>query len=87
MVAFAVLAIARAIRLGRPVREPEQVPIAGSELVAATGRLSTSNPNLQAIPVRTELGREIDDKGIVVERHHESACAFHDQSPVASGGL
>src|SRR5207244_478626 len=26
---------------------------------AATGRLSTSNPNLQAIPIRTELGREI----------------------------
>src|ERR671919_48760 len=26
--------------------------------VAATGRLSTSNPNLQAIPIRTELGRE-----------------------------
>jgi DNA polymerase I len=27
--------------------------------VAATGRLSTTNPNLQAIPIRTELGREI----------------------------
>jgi DNA polymerase I len=27
--------------------------------VASTGRLSTSNPNLQAIPIRTELGREI----------------------------
>ena len=27
--------------------------------VAATGRLSTSNPNLQSIPIRTELGREI----------------------------
>src|SRR5256886_3015986 len=26
---------------------------------AAPGRLSTSNPNLQAIPIRTELGREI----------------------------
>jgi len=30
-----------------------------NQAVAATGRLSTSNPNLQAIPVRTELGREI----------------------------
>jgi len=30
-----------------------------NQAVAATGRLSTSNPNLQAIPVRSELGREI----------------------------
>jgi DNA polymerase I len=30
-----------------------------NQLVAATGRLSSSNPNLQAIPVRTELGRRI----------------------------
>jgi hypothetical protein len=37
--AFVVFAIARAIRPGRPVREPEQVAIAGSELVVATGNL------------------------------------------------
>src|ERR671935_1127618 len=30
-----------------------------NQTVAATGRLSTSDPNLQAIPIRTELGREI----------------------------
>jgi len=30
-----------------------------NQAVAATGRLSTSSPNLQAIPIRTELGREI----------------------------
>jgi len=30
-----------------------------NQTVAATGRLSTSDPNLQAIPVRTDLGREI----------------------------
>ncbi len=30
-----------------------------NQAVAATGRLSTSNPNLQAIPIRTGLGREI----------------------------
>jgi DNA polymerase I len=30
-----------------------------NQAVAATGRLSTSNPNLQSIPVRTDLGREI----------------------------
>lgn len=38
-IAFVIFAIARAIRPGRPVREPEQVPIAGSELVVATGNL------------------------------------------------
>ena len=30
-----------------------------SQAVAATGRLSSSDPNLQNIPIRTELGREI----------------------------
>ncbi len=30
-----------------------------NQAVAATGRLSTSNPNLQSIPVRTDLGRQI----------------------------
>ncbi len=30
-----------------------------NQAVAATGRLSTTNPNLQSIPVRTELGRQI----------------------------
>ncbi len=38
-IAFVVFATARAIRPGRPVREPEQVPIAGSALVVATGNL------------------------------------------------
>ena len=30
-----------------------------NQAVASTGRLSTSSPNLQSIPIRTELGREI----------------------------
>jgi DNA polymerase-1 len=30
-----------------------------NQAVASTGRLSTTNPNLQSIPIRTELGREI----------------------------
>ena len=30
-----------------------------NQAVASTGRLSTSSPNLQAIPIRTDLGREI----------------------------
>ena len=30
-----------------------------NQTVASTGRLSTTNPNLQSIPIRTDLGREI----------------------------
>jgi DNA polymerase I len=30
-----------------------------NQAVASTGRLSTTNPNLQSIPIRTDLGREI----------------------------
>jgi DNA polymerase-1 len=42
-----------------------------NQAVAATGRLSSSDPNLQNIPIRTELGREIRrafvaDKGNVL---------------------
>ncbi len=40
-----------------------------NQTVAATGRLSTSNPNLQAIPVRTELGREIRSAFVAEEGH------------------
>jgi DNA polymerase-1 len=38
-----------------------------NQTVAATGRLSTSNPNLQAIPIRTELGRQIRSAFVAAE--------------------
>ena len=36
-----------------------RVPASFNQVVAATGRLSSSDPNLQNIPIRTEEGREI----------------------------
>jgi DNA polymerase I len=38
-----------------------------NQAVAATGRLSTTNPNLQSIPVRTELGAQIRSAFIATE--------------------
>ena len=40
-----------------------------NQAVAATGRLSTSNPNLQSIPARTDLGRQIRSAFIAEEGH------------------
>jgi DNA polymerase I len=40
-----------------------------NQTVAATGRLSSSDPNLQNIPIRTALGREIR-KGFVADEGH-----------------
>jgi DNA polymerase I len=49
-----------------------------NQAVAATGRLSTSNPNLQAIPIRTELGREIRS-AFVAEPGHQLVSADYSQ--------
>lgn len=40
-------------------KETGKVHTSLNQTVASTGRLSSSNPNLQNIPVRTEVGREI----------------------------
>ncbi|MBI1221949.1 MAG: DNA polymerase I [Bacteroidetes bacterium] len=39
--------------------ESGRVHTSFNQAVAATGRLSSQNPNLQNIPIRTELGREV----------------------------
>ncbi len=40
-----------------------------NQAVAATGRLSTSSPNLQSIPIRTDLGRQIRSAFVAADGH------------------
>ncbi|RAE29131.1 DNA polymerase I, partial [Burkholderia multivorans] len=47
------------IGLGKTVAEDGRIQTTYQQTVAATGRLSSLDPNLQNIPVRTESGRRI----------------------------
>ncbi len=50
-----------------------------NQAVTATGRLSSSDPNLQNIPVRTETGREIRKAFIPADDNHSLLVADYSQ--------
>ncbi|MBW6478389.1 MAG: DNA polymerase I [Bacteroidales bacterium] len=50
-----------------------------NQTVAATGRLSSNNPNLQNIPIRTEQGREIRKAFVPGDKNHVLLAADYSQ--------
>jgi len=50
-----------------------------NQTVASTGRLSSSNPNLQNIPIRTELGRRIRRSFIAGDKNSSLVSADYSQ--------
>ena len=65
---------------------PEQVePVTGRvhtdymQTVAATGRLSSNNPNLQNIPIRTERGRQVRKAFIPRDKNYTLLAADYSQ--------
>jgi DNA polymerase-1 len=50
-----------------------------NQAVAATGRLSSNNPNLQNIPIRTERGREVRKAFIPRDENHILVSADYSQ--------
>jgi DNA polymerase-1 len=59
--------------------ETGRVHASFNQTVTATGRISTSNPNLQNIPIRTELGREIRRAFVPGQKGWELVSADYSQ--------
>ena len=64
--------------LPRMIREDGRVHGCLNQTVAATGRLSSTEPNLQNIPVRTELGQEIR-RAFIPEKGNKLISADYSQ--------
>jgi len=65
--------------LPRLIREDGRLHTTFNQTVAATGRLSSSNPNLQNIPVRTELGKRIRAAFVPARRDDVIVSADYSQ--------
>jgi DNA polymerase I len=60
-------------------RKSGRVHTSYAQAVAVTGRLSSNNPNLQNIPVRTERGREIRKAFVPRDENHLLVSADYSQ--------
>jgi DNA polymerase-1 len=61
------------------VKEDKRVHTNYSQAVAATGRLSSNDPNLQNIPIRTEKGRAIRKAFVPKDENHTLFSADYSQ--------
>ncbi|MBD3298624.1 MAG: DNA polymerase I [candidate division Zixibacteria bacterium] len=65
------------LRLARP--KTNRVHTSFNQVVAATGRLSSTDPNLQNIPIRTEEGQKIRRAFIPRDNDHKLLAADYSQ--------
>lgn len=65
--------------LPRLVDENERVHTVYLQTVVATGRLSSNNPNLQNIPIRTERGQRVRKAFVATDENHVLLAADYSQ--------
>ncbi|MBR8743457.1 DNA polymerase I [Nocardiopsis sp. MG754419] len=63
----------------KTIADDERIHTTFNQTVAATGRLSSTDPNLQNIPVRTDVGRRIRRAFVVGEGFEELLTADYSQ--------